>query len=93
MAFDRRSGVVLLYGGNGVKAQAGPGFSVLEDMWAWDGKAWTEIKSLGPGKRFMHAMAYDAARDRTILYGGSDGPQTFADTWEWDGKRWTRLPK
>jgi hypothetical protein len=34
-------------------------------------------------------MVYDAARDRTVLYGGIGGP---ADTWEWDGFRWRRVP-
>lgn len=91
MAYDRRSGLVLLYGGNGVKTQPGPGFAVLDDMWAWDGKSWTEIKANGPGKRFMHAMAYDAVRNKTILFGGSDGQQTLADTWEWDGRVWRRV--
>jgi len=36
-------------------------------------------------------MAYDAARQRTVLYGGVDsGSMSFDDTWEWDGNAWIR---
>ena len=90
MAFDSRTGVTILYGGDGVKAQPGRGFVVLEDIWTWDGARWTEIKTDGPGKRFMHAMAYDSARGKTVLYGGGDGTNNPDDIWEWDGKRWTQ---
>jgi hypothetical protein len=86
MAFDRRAGVVLLYGGSNGTTQFG-------DMWQWDGRQWTEIRLTGatPGKRSNHAMAYDAARGKTVLYGGGDGPKTFDDTWEWDGQQWTQV--
>ena len=96
MAFDSRAGIVILYGGDGVKTEPGPGFRVLDDLWTWDGARWTEIKTTkttkttGPGPRFVHALAYDAARHKTVLYGGGDGQKTLDDTWEWDGKTWGR---
>ena len=35
-----------------------------------------------------HAMAYDVARERVVLF-GADG-RTFSNaTWEWDGTQWT----
>lgn len=54
---------------------------------------WTEIKTTGarPGKRFIYAMAYDAARSKIVLHGGSDGQKILDDTWEWDGKHWTQI--
>jgi hypothetical protein len=92
LAFDSRRGVIVLYGGNGAKPTPGPGFRVLEDTWLWDGSQWTEVKGATLGKRFMHAMAYDAARDRVVLYGGGGEDQkTLSDTWEWDGKRWAEV--
>lgn len=91
MAFDSRDGVIILYGGDGVKTTSGMGFRVLDDMWSWDGERWTEIKTTNPGKRFMHAMAYDAARGKTILFGGGNGQTQFNDTWEWDGKQWSQI--
>jgi len=35
-------------------------------------------------------MVHDAARQRIVLFGGTDGSSTFGDTWEWDGVAWTR---
>ncbi len=91
MAFDTKARMILLYGGDGLSASDKPGFNVLADTWVWDGRTWMEIKAPGPGKRFMHAMCYDRARNRTVLYSGSDGSQTFGDTWEWDGREWTPI--
>src|SRR5207249_2869094 len=34
-------------------------------------------------------MAYDAARNQVVLFGGGD-PRNFADTWTWDGVDWTQ---
>jgi hypothetical protein len=36
------------------------------------------------------ALAYDAARQEVLLFGGSIGYTLFADTWGWDGTRWTQ---
>jgi len=91
MAFDKRAGVIVLYGGDGVKAQPGQGFRVLDDMWTWDGSRWTQVQTPGPGKRFMHAMAYDPRRGKVVLYGGGSGAKSLDDTWEWDGKQWSEI--
>jgi hypothetical protein len=37
----------------------------------------------------MHLMAYDAARDRTVLTAGKTSSAFLIDTWEWDGTTWT----
>ena len=39
-----------------------------------------------------HAMAYDARRQRVVMYGGAppSGPRG-SDTWEWDGSKWERI--
>ena len=96
IAFDERRGVVLLYGGG---AGSGPAPQRLDDMWQWDGETWREIprRAPTPGHRYVSAMAYDRARDRTVLYGGytcdRDTSQCGVadDTWEWDGARWMRV--
>ncbi len=56
----------------------------------WDGTAWATIQSATvPPHRSRHALAFDAARGRTILFGGVDDLLTgLADTWEWDGATW-----
>jgi hypothetical protein len=47
----------------------------------------------GPVARYGHAMAYDSARGRLVMFGGQtrtpDGSQVFLkDLWEWDGATW-----
>jgi hypothetical protein len=87
LAFDRRAGVVLLYGGSVDGSRI-----LFDDMWQWEGKRWTEIRLTGPtpGKRAIHVMTYDAARGKTVLYGGT-GQKVLDDTWEWDGKQWAQI--
>jgi hypothetical protein len=51
---------------------------------------WKKVASDGPPGRNSHAMAYDAGRQRVVLFGGFE--QTtgtrLGDTWEWDGAQW-----
>ena len=43
-----------------------------------------------PPAREGHAMAYDSARGRVVLFGGTDGNGPLGDTWEWDGHSWVQ---
>jgi hypothetical protein len=63
----------------------------LSDTWEWDGANWTALApAVSPPVRHSHSMAYDAARRRTVLFGGSDEYRNvLSDTWEWDGGNWT----
>ena len=96
MAFDERRGVVLLLGG---AAGSGPATRRFDDMWQWDGETWREVplRAPNPGHRYVSAMAYDRARDRTLLYGGYTCDRETGrcgvedDSWEWDGERWTSV--
>lgn len=53
---------------------------------------WTQLSGANPPPRSHHAMVYDAARDRVVLFGGRH-PQAgpLADTWEWDGTGWSQV--
>lgn len=52
---------------------------------------WRQVKpTVSPSARSNHAMAYDGARQRTVLFGGVNGSH-LADTWEWDGKSWMQI--
>jgi hypothetical protein len=84
MAYDSAHAKVVLFGGERL------GDSLfLADTWEWDGATWTQATpATSPPERANHAMAYDSARDKTVLFGGNT-----SDTWEWDGANWTqRLP-
>jgi hypothetical protein len=52
---------------------------------------WTQKEDIGPSPRASAAMAYEAARQRVVLFGGGDFGGFFNDTWEWDGDAWTQV--
>ncbi|MGI8553306.1 MAG: kelch repeat-containing protein [Dehalococcoidia bacterium] len=67
------------------------------ETWEWDGAAWTRKPvGSGPSPRAYASMAYDAARDRGVLFEGvadcRSGPACLdlSDTWTWDGSTWTQ---
>ena len=35
-------------------------------------------------------MAYNASRNRLVLFGGAASGSAVGDTWEWDGNNWTQ---
>jgi hypothetical protein len=53
---------------------------------------WTDrTVRFGPETRWEHAMTYDAARQRGVMFGGWSGQgYRLGDTWTWDGTTWTR---
>jgi hypothetical protein len=102
MAYDAVSKKVVLFGGASgpndgtcrdgslVPCELG---TYLDDTWEWDGVArtWTQRNpAVSPPAVADAAMAYDAARQQVVLYGGNlrSGPSN--QTWVWNGstKRW-----
>ena len=81
---------VELFGGiSSLTASQSP--TIFRDTWEWDGKRWTLRQDIGPGRRWGHAMAFDRARSRVVLFGGlpvfaaenpAAGDQSLGDTWE-----------
>lgn len=87
LAYDTKRNRLVLFGGVGKT-----GYDDLKgDTWEWDGNHWHPMTDTSIGPRFEHAPAYDAARRKTVLYGGGDGQKTLDDTWEWDGKQWAQI--
>ena len=81
---------VVLFGG-----VDGSTSSHSQDTWEWDGATWIERTpaSAAPPSARMHAMAYDSARRRVVLFGGY-ASAALGDTWEWDGSAWAeRRPR
>ena len=89
MAYNPSTGLVYVFGGNDLNGQN------LDDLWSWNGKAWTEVTtSTRPSARTNAGLAYDPARKSLILFGGSsyDGLTFMGDTWEWTpAKGWVEL--
>src|SRR5262245_47142701 len=50
--------------------------------------AWTRPPLIE--NRSSHAIAFDSARGRVVLFGGTSGFELQPDTWEWDGAAWLR---
>jgi hypothetical protein len=89
LVYDAAHQVVMEFGGT---SDGQHGTSL---QFQWDGQQWSLSNNQSvvvPPARFAHAMSYDAARKRTVLFGGTpDGSLAGAlgDTWEWDGATWT----
>jgi hypothetical protein len=88
MVYDSARNVTVLFGG---KDWADTGFVYYGDTWEWDGTNWTQRSPLaGPSERSEHAMAYDGAREVSVLFAGSRAAEEYNDTWEWDGVDWVQ---
>lgn len=51
-------------------------------------RVWKQHRGEAPPARQNHAMVYDSARGRVVLFGGFANGTRLADTWEWDGAQW-----
>ena len=87
-AYDTRRKRVVLYGGMGLTNRE----DRRGDTWEWDGKNWQQMTDTTVGTRDHHAMAYDEARGKIVMFGGNkSGDHLETDTWEWDGAKWARV--
>jgi hypothetical protein len=88
MAFDEKSGTVVLFGGDDPAANIQFG-----DTWIWDGTNWTEqFPTSAPSARASPTVAYDAALGVVVLFGGfGPWPDVQHDTWIWNGTDWKKV--
>ncbi len=65
----------------------------LSDTWEWNGVRWKEISPAdpegdgNPGPRQGHMMAFDSARGKVLMFGGTASAVTN-ELWEFDGNSW-----
>ena len=74
----------MLFGGNNDSTGTSNG-----ETWEWNGTTWTQRLVSGPSPRYSPAMAYDAIRRVTVLFGGFAGAPND-ETWVWNGETWTQ---
>ena len=79
-AYDSARERWVLFGGDS-------GTASLADTWEFDGNDWSLRAVSGPPAG-EHAMTYDAAGQRIVLYADAGG---VAETWTFDGDAWSRL--
>ncbi len=92
MVWDPTRDVFVLYGGR----DRNWGFPTETWEWSPESPAWRRCAGTSEQKpvgRVSHTMVWDAARERMILFGGSDLELSFNDTWSFEGatSRWVRL--
>ncbi len=85
MVYDSIRKRSVLFGG---RLPSTPNYA--NDTWEWDGTTWTDVTpTVSPEANFSYfpyaIMAYDPARERTVLLHSF----STAHTWEWDGRSWT----
>ena len=89
IVYDSSRGVFVMYGGNATYTSPG-----VNETWEFDGATWTQrFPATNPGNLGLHAMVFDAVRNRVVLYGGMPGGNPIVDsnrTWEYDGTNWTQ---
>lgn len=82
MAYDLNRRVSVLFGGYRGRNAGNSG-----ETWEWNGSSWVLRSTSGPPATSQHALAFDAARGMTLLFGGSSGG-TVVGTWMWNGGSW-----
>ena len=88
LVYDRARATGVLVGGASASAHGDA------QMWRWDGFGWNVTRPvLTPEPIALPAAAYDARRQRVVMFGGAiDAAATPLDaTWEWDGAVWAKL--
>ncbi len=100
MAFDPATGQLLLFGGS---VQGG---NYYDDTWSWNGSSWSQVDDAGdagcgngsspcsssPSERQSPMIAYDAATQQLVLFGGVTGSTStyLDDSWTWNGSSWAQ---
>lgn len=90
MAYDENRDRHVVFGGRSV-----PGGADLAETWERISVGWSQATPTNaPSARSDAGVAYDSARQRTVLFGGrAGGPcgTELGDTWEWDGQDWQQM--
>ncbi len=64
--------------------------SFYGDTWGLTLAGWVQLRpTTSPSARGGHRMAFDSLRNRTVLFGGTNGN---TETWGWDGSNWSLIP-
>ena len=87
IAYDQARDRVVWFGGLTASS------TYYDDTWEFDGGQWAEVVpvSTRPAARSNYAIAYDAARQQVVMFGGySPSFGALNDTWLWDGADWVQ---
>ncbi len=83
LAYDPANNEFVMFGGRNLAGTA------LTDTWVLTCSGATTCSwatgGAGPSARYGHAMAYDPATARVVLFGGQSGATLLGDVWAWNG--------
>ncbi len=86
LAYDAARHDIVLFGGAAV---SGHTTAPTNATWTWNGRSWQEQHPANaPSARVGAVMAYDAARQQVVLYGGLTGQGLSSEIWTWNGQTW-----
>ena len=85
MTFDGSTGQVVLVSGYDK-------VTWFQDTWTYDGKTWTQIGTALPPNTYPEALAYDALRERLVMF-GTPSNRPYSSLAEWDGSAWNLVPQ
>lgn len=90
LVYDLARGRAVLYGGGPLGSSTN---ASNDDTFEWDGSDWVQVFPLAtPGGLADYGAAYDLARVRTVVFGGTANvffSQMLNSTYEYDGVTWT----
>ncbi len=87
MVYDSGRGVTVIFGGRNASTLV-----PLSETYQYAGTQWDLVTTLhSPPARYWAGMAYDAHRQKVVLFGGQNNSTSFNDTWEFDGADWTNI--
>lgn len=89
MVFDAAAEQLVLFGGN--SRNVDNEYTYVADTWTLAAEGWKRLATDGPNPRSSFSMAYDAARKRTVVFGGYFQGSALDDTWTFDGKQWNQV--
>ena len=92
MVYDPRGSRMILFGGQTAFDVGTKKYYELNDTWEWNSVQWLQRFPLNaPPTRSGHAMVYDSARDRIVVFGGKSGASQLNDTWAFDHNDWSQV--
>ena len=83
MVYDSKRQVIVMIGGYGWHSYT-TGNYLNSEIWEYNGIQWKYI-SEAPTVNSRHSIAYDADRDKIVMFGGTEAP---SNTYEWDRVKW-----
>ncbi len=97
LAYDSVRQVVVLFGGEKCSNAQCTSLTNLNDTWEWNGSNWAKVATASaPAARLGAGMAFDAAHQSTVLFGGTtcssscNSVTEYGDTWTFNGTTWTQ---